>query len=101
MLTISGAGIPGSFAASGGGYTVPMNVSQAGIGADEQRVAALMANAERLLAERRDAEAQRLFHEAEAILPDHPLVLHERARRIAAGGDAAGAHAIFERLVSL
>jgi len=60
-----------------------------------------MANAERLLAERRDAEAQRLFHEAEAILPDHPLVLHERARRIAAGGDAAGAHAIFERLVSL
>jgi aspartate beta-hydroxylase len=76
-----------------------MNVSQAGIGSDEQRVAALMANVERLLSERRDAEAQRLFREAEALLPDHPLVLHERARRLAVGGDAAGAHALLERLV--
>ena len=76
-----------------------MNVSQAGIGTDEQRVAALMANVERLNSERCDAEAQRLFREAEAILPDHPLVLHERARRLVAGGEAAGAHAILERLV--
>jgi aspartate beta-hydroxylase len=76
-----------------------MNVSPPGIGSDAQRVAALMANVERLLGERRDAEAQRLFREAEAILPDHPLVLHERARRLAVGGDAAGAHALLERLV--
>jgi aspartate beta-hydroxylase len=76
-----------------------MNVSHTGIGSDEQRVAALMANVERLLGERRDAEAQRLFREAEAILPDHPFVLHERARRLAVAGDAAGAHALLERLV--
>jgi aspartate beta-hydroxylase len=79
-----------------------MNVrsAEAGFAADEQRVAALMANVERLVAERRDADAQRLFTEAAAILPDHPLVLHERARRTALGGDQAGARAIMERVVA-
>jgi aspartate beta-hydroxylase len=76
-----------------------MSGMQAGVGIDEQRVAALMGNVDRLLAERRDADAQRLFREAEAILPDHPLVLHERGRRLAVAGDAAAAHAILERLV--
>jgi aspartyl/asparaginyl beta-hydroxylase (cupin superfamily)/Tfp pilus assembly protein PilF len=76
-----------------------MSVIQAGIGGDEQRVAALMGHVDRLLTERREAEAQRLFREAEAVLPDHPLVLHERARRLAVAGDATGAHAILERLV--
>jgi aspartate beta-hydroxylase len=69
--------------------------------ADEQRVLALMAGVERLIAERRDAEAQRLLREAQAILPNHPLVLHERARRLLAGGDAAGACALFEQLVGI
>lgn len=79
-----------------------MNVrsAEAAFAADEQRVAALMANAERLLAERREADAQRLFAEAAAILPDHPLVQHERARRVALGGDPAGARAIMERVVA-
>jgi aspartate beta-hydroxylase len=60
-----------------------------------------MANVERLVAERRDAEAQRLFAEAAAILPDHPLVLHERARRIVLAGDPGGARAIMERVVAM
>jgi aspartate beta-hydroxylase len=60
-----------------------------------------MANVERLVAERRDAEAQRLFAEAAAILPDHPLVLHERARRVALAGDPGGARAIMERVVAM
>jgi aspartate beta-hydroxylase len=79
-----------------------MNVrpAEAGVAADEQRVAALMANVERLLSERREADAQRLFTEAAAILPDHPLVQHERARRVALGGDPAGARAIMERVVA-
>ena len=68
---------------------------------DEHRVAVLMANVERLLAERRDADALRLYGEAAAILPDHPLVLHERARRTALAGDAAGARTILERVVAM
>ncbi len=80
-----------------------MNVRSAetGLAGDEQRVATLMANVERLVAERRDAEAQRLFGEAAAILPDHPLVLHERARRVALAGDPGGARAIMERVVAM
>lgn len=77
-----------------------MNATMAGGAADEQKVAALMSNVEHLLAQRRDAEAQRLFSEAEAILPGHPLVLHERARRLAVSGDAAGALKILEQVVS-
>lgn len=68
---------------------------------DEQRVMALMANVERLLAERRDAEAERLFFEAQALLPEHPLVLHERARRLALAGDPAHARALMERVVGM
>jgi len=65
-----------------------MNVRpvEPGAAAKEQKVAALMANVERLVAERRDADAQRLLREAQAILPNHPLVLHERARRLLVGG---------------
>jgi len=74
---------------------------EAGAAAEEQKVSALMATVERLVAERRDADAQRLFGEAEAILPDHPLVLHERARRLAVGGDSTAARAILERVVAL
>jgi aspartyl/asparaginyl beta-hydroxylase (cupin superfamily) len=66
---------------------------------DEQRVVAMMTAVERLVAERRDAEAQRLLGEAAAILPEHPLVLHEHARRLSLAGDAAGALKILERVV--
>jgi aspartate beta-hydroxylase len=78
-----------------------MNVSplEAARAAAEQKVAALMANVERLVGERRDADALRLLREAEAILPDHPLVLHERARRLLAVGDAAAACGLFEQVV--
>jgi aspartate beta-hydroxylase len=83
-------------------YTLSMNLRsrEAGLAADEQKVAALMDNVDRLLAERRDAEAQRLFGEAAAILPDHPRVLHERGRLLLAGGDAPAARAILERVVA-
>ena len=66
----------------------------------EQKVLALMANVERLVAERRDTEALRLWSEAAALLPEHPLVLHERARRLALGGEAAGARALLERIAA-
>lgn len=58
-----------------------------------------MAGVERLVAERREAEAQRLFAEAAAIRPDHPLVLHERARRLALSGDAEAARVLLEAVV--
>ena len=69
--------------------------------ANEQKVVALMATVERLVAERRDADALRLLGEAAAILPDHPLVLHERARRLAVSGDPSGARAMLERVVAM
>jgi aspartyl/asparaginyl beta-hydroxylase (cupin superfamily) len=69
--------------------------------ADERKVTALMANVERLVAERRDADALHLLGEAAAILPDHPLVLHERARRLNLAGDSAAALALLERAIGL
>jgi aspartate beta-hydroxylase len=73
----------------------------AGPSAEEQKVAALMENVDRLVAERRDADAHRLFVEAAGILPDHPLVLHERGRRAALSGDPAVARPIMERVVAM
>jgi aspartate beta-hydroxylase len=67
---------------------------------DEERVSSLMAGVERLVAERRDAEALTLFNQAAAIQPEHPRVLHERARRLALGGDPAAARAVLERVVA-
>jgi aspartate beta-hydroxylase len=77
-----------------------MRAADAAAAADEQRVIALMANMVRWVAEHRDAKAQQAFAEAAAILPEHPLVLHERARRLAMGGDPPGALAVLERLVA-
>jgi aspartyl/asparaginyl beta-hydroxylase (cupin superfamily) len=77
-----------------------LRVAQPGRAADDQRVIALMADVERLVAERRDADAVALFNEAAAILPEHPLVLHERARRLALGGNPAAARALLERVVA-
>jgi aspartyl/asparaginyl beta-hydroxylase (cupin superfamily)/Flp pilus assembly protein TadD len=68
--------------------------------ASEQRVLKLMAAFERLVRERRDAEALRVLGEAEAVLPDHPIVLHERARRLLAGGDPHAARTMLERVVA-
>src|SRR5690348_8335208 len=68
---------------------------------NEERVNALMTSVERLVAERRDAEALKLWSEATAILPNHPRVLHERARRLAVGGDAPAAKAVLEQVVAL
>jgi aspartyl/asparaginyl beta-hydroxylase (cupin superfamily) len=68
--------------------------------ADEERVSSLMLSVERLVAERRDAEALALFNQAAAILPEHPRVLHERARRLALGGDPAAARALLEQVIA-
>lgn len=70
------------------------------ISADEERVSSLMASVERLVAERRDTEAVALWKQATAIMPEHPRVLQERARRMALGGDPAGARALLERVVA-
>lgn len=60
-----------------------------------------MGACERALTERRDADAVKALREAEAILPEHPLVLHERARRTLAAGDARSARALLERVVAM
>jgi aspartate beta-hydroxylase len=78
-----------------------MNVRSAeAISADEERVSALMASVERLVAERREMEAAALWNQAAAIMPEHPRVLHERARRLALDGDPSGARVILERVVA-
>jgi aspartyl/asparaginyl beta-hydroxylase (cupin superfamily) len=64
---------------------------------NEQRVLALMSACERAVAERRDSDALRALKDAEAILPEHPLVLHEQARRALGAGDPRAAHALLER----
>jgi ornithine lipid ester-linked acyl 2-hydroxylase len=68
--------------------------------ADEQKVITLMTGVERLIAEGRETEAVRLWKEAAAIQPAHPLVQHERARRLARGGNAAAARDVLEQVVA-
>ena len=68
--------------------------------ADEQKVIALMTGVERFVAEGRDAEAIRLWQEAAAIQPAHPLVQHERARRLTLGGDHRSARTVLEQVVA-
>ena len=83
-------------------YTFRMNAQlpDTGQSADERKVAALMAEVDRLRAERRDADAQRAFDQAAALQPDHPLVLHEGARRAALGGDPSSARVMLQRAVA-
>jgi ornithine lipid ester-linked acyl 2-hydroxylase len=68
--------------------------------ADEQKVISLMTGVERLVAEGRETEAVRLWKEAAAIQASHPLVQHERARRLALGGDPAAARTVLEQVVA-
>jgi len=65
----------------------------------EQRVIALMSACDRAVAERRDSDALKAFREATTLLPEHPLVLHEQARRALLAGDVGGAVALLERVV--
>jgi aspartate beta-hydroxylase len=67
----------------------------------EQRVLALMGACERAVAERRDGDALRALADAEAIQPEHPLVLHEKARRALAAGDPRAARTLLERTVAI
>ncbi len=66
----------------------------------EARVARLMSEVERLTAEHRGAEAQSAFTEAAALAPEHPLVLHEQARRAALAGDPHGALRMLARVTA-
>jgi aspartyl/asparaginyl beta-hydroxylase (cupin superfamily) len=55
----------------------------------------------RAVAERRDGEARELLARSAALMPEHPLVLHERARRQLVAGDLPGARALLERCVAV
>jgi aspartyl/asparaginyl beta-hydroxylase (cupin superfamily) len=58
-----------------------------------------MERAEALRGAGRAAEAEALFGEAARLLPDHPLVMAERARRLLAGGDGLSARALYAAVV--
>jgi aspartyl/asparaginyl beta-hydroxylase (cupin superfamily) len=67
--------------------------------AADERVVELLSEADRLARQQRTAEALGAFQEAEALQPNHPLVLHEKGRRRLLAGDASAAVPIFEQLV--
>lgn len=58
-----------------------------------------MAACERALVERRDADALAHLRAAEAVMPDHPLVLHERGRRALNAGNPREAEGLFLRCI--
>jgi aspartyl/asparaginyl beta-hydroxylase (cupin superfamily)/Tfp pilus assembly protein PilF len=66
-----------------------------------ERVSELITRAEQLARQGRQSEAHQAFSEAETLQPEHPLVLHEKGRRLLVKGDAAAALPVFERLVQL
>lgn len=68
--------------------------------AADERLAAMLAQIERLSAAGREAEAASVLAIAEQSYAAHPLVLHERARRLLIGGDAERARALLERIVA-
>jgi tetratricopeptide (TPR) repeat protein len=63
----------------------------------ESQVVALIGECERLVAARRDAEARECLARAEALQPQHPLVLHEKARRHLVAGQPVLAAPLLER----
>ncbi|MDE2305138.1 MAG: aspartyl/asparaginyl beta-hydroxylase domain-containing protein [Gammaproteobacteria bacterium] len=73
--------------------------SDTALAADE-RLAILLGQIERLAAAGRESEAANLLHAAEQQYPAHPLLLHERGRRLLIAGDLRGAHAVLEGLVA-
>lgn len=67
----------------------------------DEKVTALMATVDQLVSQRNETEALRVFREAEALAPDHQLVLHEKARRLFVAGDVPAGLALFEHIVRL
>jgi aspartate beta-hydroxylase len=68
---------------------------------DETQVRGIVQQAERAAAAGRREEAQRLLTQAEASAPAHPMVLNARAVDLLQHGDAARAHALLERAVTI
>ena len=62
----------------------------------ETTVVNLMTQVDQLLAQGQSEQAQQCFNEAQRLLPNHPLVLHESARRMLSAGDAESALALFQ-----
>src|ERR1700678_4291080 len=63
----------------------------------EQLVHQLFEGMGRAMQSGRPQEAERLFNQARATAPRHPLVLNENARAMLLAGNAAGAHALLEQ----
>ena len=57
----------------------------------------MIGECERHVAARRDADASACLQRAEALMPRHPLVLHEKARRFLMSGQAASATPLVEQ----
>src|SRR5688572_1121789 len=62
---------------------------------------ALVQSADRAIAAGKREEAQRLIAQAEALSPEHPLVLNARGVFELRGGDAVAARALLERAIQL
>jgi aspartate beta-hydroxylase len=66
---------------------------------DDRRIAQLIDAAAQAFERGQIQDAERLFHQAEADAPQHPLVLNERARRMLVSGNPAGARELLEHAV--
>ncbi len=84
-----------------GAIIPPVSTPKPPIVSAEQQVLALMGACEKALGERRESDALRALQAAAALLPEHPRVLHEQARRLLATGDAQGARELLERAVAV
>jgi aspartate beta-hydroxylase len=62
----------------------------------DQRIRQLVDTAAQALASGRSQDSERLLREAEALAPEHPLVLNEAGKRKLLAGDPAGALKILE-----
>src|SRR5215475_12518270 len=64
----------------------------------DARVRQLIAAAAQAQASGRVSDAERLFGQAQAEAPRHPLVLHSLARQMLRAGDCSGAHEVLENV---